>query len=208
MKFPLILSFILLLASCSGKNEKPNTNVTSTKNAPITARPNSLNPYSPVDLSGMDISYYPTDFPVLKMSKDTNITPIARVIYSRPHKQGRKIFGDLLKYGEPWRLGANEASEIEFFEPVRIQQQTVSKGRYILYCIPEANKWTIVFNNNIYSWGLKQDPKKDVYRFEVPTQNTTTPIENFTMVFLNTATGADLVIAWDDIEAHLPFSTL
>ena len=38
----------------------------------------------------------------------------ARVVYSRPKKEGRTIFGGLVEYGQVWRLGANEATEIEF----------------------------------------------------------------------------------------------
>lgn len=171
-------------------------------------RPAAINPYAPVDISAMDISYLPVDFPVHKMTKGTPEQPVARVIYSRPHRQGRKIFGGLLKYGEPWRLGANEATEIEIFQPIRIQEKTVAKGRYILYCIPFENTWTIIFNNNTYTWGLQQDPKKDVYRFEIPVQKTTTNIENFTMVFQGEPKNASLVIAWDDTQARLPLSII
>ena len=129
---------------------------------------------------------------------------MARVIYSRPHKQGRKIFGALLKYGEPWRLGANEASEIEFFRPATIQNKQIDKGRYVLYCIPEADKWTIVFNSNLYTWGLKQDPAKDEYRFQIPVQHSNTQVEFFTMVFEKATHGANLLMAWDDAVARLP----
>jgi hypothetical protein len=208
MKFPLLLCLSILLFSCSEENDKPATNTKPLRNDTNTIRQTAINPYGPVDISSMDISYFPTDFPVLKMTKGTPELPIVRIIYSRPHKQGRKIFGGLLKYGEPWRLGANEATEIELFQPLHIQGKTVAKGRYILYCIPTETKWTIVFNSNTYTWGLKQNPKKDVYRFDIPTQKTSANIENFTMIFQGEAPRANLIIAWDDIEARLPFSTI
>jgi len=208
MKFPLVLCLSALLFSCNEEHEKPNTNTKPLRNDTNIIRPAAINPYSPVDLSPMDISYFPVDFPVLKMTKGTPPSPIARVIYSRPHRQGRKIFGGLLKYGEYWRLGANEATEMELFEPLRIQNKTVAKGRYILYCIPSDSSWTIVFNTNAYTWGLKQNPQHDAYRFEIPVQKTPTTIENFTMVFQGAGTQGNLVIAWDDVEARLPFSTI
>jgi Protein of unknown function (DUF2911) len=152
----------------------------------------------------VDISYFPEDYPILRMSGKVSSLPLARVIYSRPHRQGRKIFGTLLKYGEAWRLGANEATEIEFFQQVAIQGKTVKKGRYILYCIPETNKWTIIFNSNLFSWGLKPDPRYDVAKFEASVQPAPSDIEYFTMVFQKTATGADLLMAWDDVTARLP----
>ena len=159
------------------------------------------NPYVPVDVSPMDMTWLPVDYPKLTVKKPV---PVARVIYSRPHKQGRKIFGNLVKYGERWRLGANEATEMEVFIPVKIQNKTVPKGRYILYCIPEQDSWTIVFNSNLNSWGLNLDPSKDLYRFKIQAQIKNQSVEYFSMMFQPNDKGADLVMAWDNIEARLP----
>src|SRR5689334_17635528 len=74
----------------------------------------------PVDKSPMDMSYYPNGYPVLKIQDKLTEPLVARVIFSRPQKNGRPIFGELLEYGQVWRLGANEATEIEFFTPVKI----------------------------------------------------------------------------------------
>jgi hypothetical protein len=159
------------------------------------------NPYAPVDVSPMDMSYLPVDFPKLSVRKTL---PIARVIYSRPHKQGRKIFGNLVPYGQPWRLGANEATEIEFFQPVTIRGKSINRGKYILYCIPYKDKWTIVFNTKLFTWGLEQDSTRDAYRFDASIEmlkNQT--IEYFSIVFQQKPKGADLVMAWDDVEGRL-----
>lgn len=164
------------------------------------------NPFAPLDISPVDISYFPVDYPVRKMSQPSIGMPVARVIYSRPHKQGRKIFGALLPYNEPWRLGANEATEIEFFQPVHIQNKNVAKGRYVMYSIPTAKYWTIVLNSNSYSWGLKPDPKQDVHRFRVPAESAPAVVESYTMVFEKSDTGANLIMAWDDVMARLPIS--
>ncbi len=170
------------------------------------------NPYAAVDKSVMDVSYYPVNYPMLAMSgKDTN-TLLARVIYSRPQKNGRTIFGNepppkyVQQYGTYWRLGANEASEIEFFKPVKLNGQKVLKGRYIIYCIPFENKWTIILNSNLFSWGLHPDTAKDIAKIEIPVQKSYKTIEAFTMVFEQTAAGANLVMAWDNVKAALPLS--
>src|ERR1700741_4977067 len=73
-----------------------------------------------LDKSPMDMSYYPQNYPNLKMNGKVNDAPIARVVYSRPQKNGRQIFGGIVKYGEVWRLGANEDTEIEFFRNVKL----------------------------------------------------------------------------------------
>jgi len=68
----------------------------------------------PVDKSPMDMAYYPANYPVLKIQDKLTETLAARVVYSRPQKAGRTIFGSLVKYGEVWRLGANEATGLSF----------------------------------------------------------------------------------------------
>ena len=166
----------------------------------------SVNPYASVDVSPMDMSYFPVDYPKLKMANPNIPPPVVRLIYSRPHLQRRHLFNGILKYDEAWRLGANEASEITFYKPVSIQGKKIPAGRYILYGIPHIDKWTIILNSNIDSWGLKQDSTKDAGRFDVSILTSDISLEYFTMVFEKTETGADLVIAWADIVARLPIT--
>src|SRR4051812_13546506 len=81
-----------------------------------------------MDKSPMDMSYYPPNYPILKIQsdKDKPLEPlVARVVYSRPQKNGRNVFGELLEYGNVWRLGANEATEIEFYKDVVIGNKIV-----------------------------------------------------------------------------------
>jgi hypothetical protein len=164
-----------------------------------------VNTLSPIDISPLDVSYCPADYPVQLMSGKVHENPLARVLYSRPHKGGRVIFGNLLKYGEPWRLGANEATELELFTSAVVQGRAVPAGRYVLYCIPGPNEWVIVFNRKLYSWGLHQDPKQDAFRFTVPVTQDPNVLEHFTMVFHRAGNGADLVIGWDDVRTRLNF---
>ncbi len=159
----------------------------------------------PTDKSPMDMSYYPNGYPVLKIQDKLTEPLIARVIYSRPQKNGRTIFGDILAYGEIWRLGANEATEIEFFVPVKIGGVRVKKGRYTLYCIPYAEKWTMILNRDTDTWGsFKYNEKNDVTRLDVPVQKQTEPLEYFAMAFEKSATGASLIMAWDNVKVSLP----
>jgi len=160
----------------------------------------------PIDKSPMDMSYYPNGYPVSKIQDKPTDPLVARVIYSRPQKNGRTIFGDLLEYGKVWRLGANEATEIEFFKPVTINGKKIAKGRYIIYCIPYEDRWNIVFNTNLFSWGLHPDTTKDIASTEIPAVKTDKVIEYFTMVFQQSPTGANLIMVWDNVKAVLPIS--
>jgi hypothetical protein len=159
----------------------------------------------PIDKSIMDMSYCPNGYPVSKIQDKPFEPLIARVIYSRPLKNGRTIFGDLLEYGKVWRLGANEATEIEFYQNVKINNTKIKKGRYTLYCIPYADKWTIIVNKETDTWGsFKYDSKKDIAKIDVPVQKQTEIAEAFAMIFEKAPTGANLIIAWDDVKVNLP----
>jgi len=162
----------------------------------------------PLDKSPMDMSYYPNNYPVLKIQDKVTEPLLARVIYSRPQKSGRIIFGDLVEYGQVWRLGANEATEIEFFQNVKIDGKKVAKGRYTLYAIPNADNWTIILNKDVDTWGaFKYDAQKDVLRTTVPVQKLTDPVEALAMTFEKSEAGCNLVIAWDNVETSLSIST-
>lgn len=112
----------------------------------------------------------------------------------------------IVPFGSKWRLGANEATEIEFFTNVSIDGKNLPKGRYIMYAIPYPDHWTIVFNNNLYSWGLQIDTTKDVLRTDIPASKQQPIVPDFTMTFKNSTSGADLIMAWDTVKAMLPIT--
>jgi hypothetical protein len=160
-----------------------------------------------LDKSTMDVSYYPNNYPILKIQNKITDSPVARVIYSRPLKQGRKVFGELVEYGKVWRLGANEATEIEFFIDVKIGSKKVAKGRYTLYAIVNEKSWTIIVNKDTDVWGaFKYDAKKDVVRIEVPVEKTEEIAEAMAMVFEKSITGINLIMGWEQVRISLPIN--
>lgn len=160
-----------------------------------------------IDKSPLDVSYYPANYPLLKIQDKITEPLIARVIFSRPQKNNRVIFGDLIEYGKVWRLGANEATEIEFYQNVKINNIRVKKGRYTLYAIPTLSKWTVILNKETDTWGsFKYDEKKDILRIDVPVQKQTAINEHFVMAFEKINSGFALLMAWDDHLVSLPMS--
>ena len=160
-----------------------------------------------VDKSPMDMCYYPVRYPNLK-AQDKQTGPLAaRVIYSRPKKEGRAIFGGLVEYGKLWRLGANEATEIEFYKPAVVAGKKIVKGRYTLYAIVKEKSWTFIINKETDTWGsFKYDQAKDVVRAEVPVQSLSESVESLTMVFENENQNSNLIIAWENVKVALPVS--
>lgn len=156
-----------------------------------------------LDKSPLDISYFPQNYPILKMNGKASDAAVARVIYSRPQKGGRQIFGGIIKYGDIWRMGANEATEIDFFKAVKINGKSF-KGRYSVYAICNEDKWTIILNQEKDVWGVYYNQKKDVARFDVPVQKTNDAVEVLTIYFDTAKTGANLNFLWDNVKVSLP----
>lgn len=163
--------------------------------------------YPAMDKSPMDMAYYPPNYPILKIQDKITDPPTARVIYSRPQKNGRVVFGNLLEYGKVWRLGANEATEIEFFTDAKIGDTKIKKGRYTMYAIPGETEWTIIINKETDTWGsFRYDEKNDVVRINLPVQKQTEMKEEFSIVFEKSETGANLNIDWEDVQITLPIA--
>lgn len=152
----------------------------------------------------MDMSYYPVNFPILKIQNKALEPLVMRVVYSRPQLNGRKVFGGLQEYGDVWRLGANEATEIEFFKDVKINNRKIKKGRYTLYAIPFPDKWTLIINKETDVWGsFVYDSLKDVVRVDLPVKKNEMT-EDMSIVFEKTSFGANMNMFWEDIETTLP----
>ncbi len=158
-----------------------------------------------IDKSPMDMSYYPSNFPILKIQDKVTEPALARVIYSRPQKNGRTVFGELIEFGTVWRLGANEATELELFKDAKIGTTKVKKGRYTLYAIPQQEKWTLIINRDTDTWGaFKYDSKKDVARIDIKIEKQAESAESFTMFFEKQGAAVNLNMYWDNYKATLP----
>ena len=205
-KFILALAAVCFLFSCKHLEKKMHPTEVHENADSVPA----ANPYAAVDQSPMDMAWCPSGYPVEKMKGNDSLHLIGRVIYSRPHKKGRQIFGEdsnsLCAYGKPWRLGANEATELDLVENVSIAGKNISKGMYIMYCIPQVDHWTIVLNSDLYTWGLHINSAKDIFRTDIPVMQQSPALEDFTMVFNETPTGAELVMAWDNVKTVLPIT--
>ena len=160
-----------------------------------------------LDKSPMDISYWPQNYPIQKLNGKVKETPIARVVYSRPQKSNRIIFNGIVKFKEMWRLGANEATEIEFLQAVKIAGKTIAKGKYTIFCIPDSSKWTIILNKDNFCWGnYSYNQKSDVLRTEIKVDQNIDIVEAFTIYFEEYKGGSNLIFLWDNVKASLPIN--
>ncbi|NET31652.1 MAG: DUF2911 domain-containing protein [Cyanothece sp. SIO1E1] len=129
----------------------------------------------------------------------------ARVVYNQPHLRGRTMLGDKEPYGKVWRLGANEATELFITADLEVGGKTLEKGAYAVFAIPEADKWTLIFNSGLGQWGgYGYDAANDVLRVEVATQKAPKAFEAFTIWFSDD--GSAINMAWGETHVSAPIA--
>ena len=134
--------------------------------------------------------------------KDTYI----KITYCQPHKRGREVYGKLVPYGEVWRTGANEATEITLTKDIFISGSLLPAGTYSLFTIPGKDNWIIILNKDLGLWGsYNYNIKQDVLRFGVPVMQLDKEVfEAFTIQFDQRNSVADLLLLWDKTKISIP----
>ena len=156
------------------------------------------------DKSPMDMAYFPDHF---AHDRKAGENAIVRVTYSRPVKNDREVFGKLVPYGSVWRTGANESSEIKFYQDIVLAGKTVKAGSYSLFTIPNEKEWTIILNSDLDYWGAySYKDANDVLRVTVPVTTLNEVIENFSIQFDSKGTNEGVMkLAWDTTLVSVPF---
>ncbi|HSI75876.1 MAG TPA: DUF2911 domain-containing protein [Lunatimonas sp.] len=99
--------------------------------------------------------FAPAPSPAAHVSQVVGFTKIS-MEYSSPAVKGRKVFGELEKFGVTWRAGANAPTTIEFSTPVRIGDKNIPAGKYTVFITPQASgEWTVHINskgNAVYAY--------------------------------------------------------
>lgn len=131
-----------------------------------------------------------------------------KLCYGRPAARGRAIMGDLVPFGEPWRMGADEATALRVERPVRLGDVRLEPGWYSLYATPEPDAWTVTVNRIADRNGLIIDEwvrAHDVGSFTVPVERTGDHVESLTMRFEpGGAESALLLIEWERTRVRVP----
>lgn len=128
--------------------------------------------------------------------------------YSRPNVRGRKVFGDLVPYGQLWRTGANAATRIKFADDVSVGGVPVKAGEYAIYTIPGQNEWEVILNKGINNWGVDgYKESEDAARFKVKAMAAPMKAESLTMQFVDVQpNSAALRIMWDNTAITVPIT--
>ena len=146
----------------------------------------------------------PRPSPNATVTQTVGITEIS-IHYSRPGVKDRKIWGELVPYGEVWRTGANENTTIRFSTPVKVEGKELPAGLYGLQTIPTENEWTVIFSKDADQWGaFSYKPENDALRVQVKPQ----PAEFRERMAFDiedmTDTSAKVVMHWEKLR--VPFT--
>ena len=150
----------------------------------------------------------PAPSPTQNVKQDFGLSSI-ELSYSRPGMKGRKIYGDLVPFGNVWRTGANQATTINFGDEVTIGGTKVPAGKYGLLSIPDKASWTIILTKQLDVTSPSAYKKEsDVVRVTVKPVASKEKVETFTMQFANIkSSSVDLQILWENTLVTLPIKT-
>lgn len=143
----------------------------------------------------------PQPSPFSKVEQKVGLTDFV-LEYSRPNMRGRKIFGDLVPYGQVWRLGANQNTKITFNTDVIVGGTTLKAGTYALYAIPNATAWDVIFYTDATNGGVpaKWDDSKVAAKVNAEIYPLPMSIETFTIDFDDlTSNSTTLGILWEKV---------
>ncbi|MGZ8552475.1 MAG: DUF2911 domain-containing protein [Chitinophagaceae bacterium] len=150
----------------------------------------------------------PAPSPSQTIKQDFGLSTV-ELSYSRPAVKGRKIFGDIVPFGNVWRTGANNATLLTFGDEVIIGGTKIPAGKYGLLTIPGKKSWTIIISKQTdVTSPSAYKPEMDVVRVTANVAKTKAATESFTMQFANVKpTTCELQIMWDKSAVALPITT-
>ncbi len=136
------------------------------------------------------------------------------VTYGRPYTKNprtgevRKIWGGLVPYGEPWRMGADEATLLITQRPLELGGKTVPAGAYTVYMVPaESGASQLAISTRIGQWGIPVDQSHDLARVDLEKETLEKPVDQFTMaVGKNPSGGGVLKLMWENAQFSVPFT--
>jgi hypothetical protein len=150
----------------------------------------------------------PKASPIGKVEQKVGLTDIS-ISYSRPAVNGRIIFGDLLPFGERWRLGANENTKFRTSDDLNFESGILKAGTYALYATPFVDHWELEFYTDTTNWGMpeKWEDVKVALKLRAGLEKPRTTAENLTIgIEKMEFNSAELVISWDEMNVHFPFT--
>ena len=124
--------------------------------------------------------------------------------YSSPRTKGRKIYGELVPYGQVWRTGANAATTFVASTNISVGGKSIPAGSYTIFTVPTADKWTLIINKKTGEWGIPYKYEGDeLERIDMKVSKLPAPVENFTISYEKSGGGCTMNIDWESTRASV-----
>ena len=150
----------------------------------------------------------PAPSPLQTIKQDFGLGSI-EVSYSRPAVKGRKVFGDLVPFGNVWRTGANSATTLTFSDEVSIGGVKIGPGKYGLLSIPDKNNWTIIISKQTdVTSPAAYKQEMDIVRVNAAAVDIKNKMENFAIVIDNIKPNqCEIGLYWDKTKVSFTVET-
>ncbi len=144
--------------------------------------------------------FTPRPSPGASVSQTIGLTDVT-IRYSRPGVKGRKIWSELVPYGEVWRTGANENTTITFSTAVKVEGKELPAGTYGLQTIPGEKEWTLILSKDADLWGaFDYKPEHDALRATISPKASEHDKERMEFYFDDlTDTSATVKLIWEKL---------
>jgi DUF2911 family protein len=147
------------------------------------------------------------------------------ILYGRPLKRGRDLWGSGATYGKMlndgapvWRAGANVSTRLKTEVPLVIAGTRIAPGEYTMFIDLKPNAWTLIVSRWAASpvfpgtkdalfGAFDYTPDKDVVRTPMKLETMASSVEQLTWNFGDmTEAGGRLIFTWDRMMASVPFT--
>jgi hypothetical protein len=150
------------------------------------------------------VSFAQKPSPAASASCDLGAGKSVKTDYSSPRMKGRKIYGDLVPFGQVWRTGANEATTFVTSSDIVVGGKAVPAGSYTIFTVPTADKWTLIINKKTGEWGIPYKYESDeLARVDMKVSKLPSPVENFTISYEKSGNGCTMHLDWETTRASV-----
>ncbi len=149
----------------------------------------------------------PRPSPDATLIQNVGVTEV-KIDYSSPGVKGRKIWGELVPFGEIWRTGANEATTITFSDVVKINGNELPAGTYAIHTMPGEKEWEFIFSKDTKVDGSSNfDKEKEVLRVKAKPEEHHF-MERMTFLFTDVTDNSAVVnLMWDKLKVSFEVET-
>ncbi|HEY4099701.1 MAG TPA: DUF2911 domain-containing protein [Gemmatimonadales bacterium] len=127
------------------------------------------------------------------------------VDYGRPLMRGRVLLGNIVRYGDVWRTGANAATQFTATAPMTLAGMQLAPGTYTLWTVPTKSEVDLIVNTQYGQWGTEYNPKYDLGRRPLVVGTMSAPVEEFTMSIVpGDARHGTMVLEWGSFRWTAP----